>query len=139
MSSYSNDCIENAQAWIDEIDDLDQFLDQLLEVNENCTSSPSLDAFCASFSLNTTERLISPAEEIFSLGIMNSVPSEYLATMSTMSIPNGISKLFSDLSTDRLVEDDFTFDMSELAYNPTETPIGNFKNQEVSSQYKFAA
>lgn len=139
MSSYSNDCIKNAQAWIDEIDDLDQFLDQLLEVNESCTSSPSLDAFCASFSLHTTERLISSAEEVLSLGIINSVPSEYLATMSTMSIPNGMSKFFSGLSIDRLVEDDFVFDMPELAYNPTETPIGNFKNQEVSSQYKFAA
>lgn len=39
--------------WIDEIDDIDAFLDQLIEVNENCTSAPSLDAFCSSFALDT--------------------------------------------------------------------------------------
>ena len=43
--------LKNARAWIDEIDDPDQFIDQLLEVNESCTSSPSLDAYCASFKL----------------------------------------------------------------------------------------
>ncbi|QNX00306.1 hypothetical protein IC797_20845 (plasmid) [Acinetobacter seifertii] len=138
MSSYSNDCIQNAQAWIDEIDDIDQFLDQLIEVNENCASSPSLDAFCASFSLNTTESLISSAMELSSFSRINSVPSEYLATMSTMSIPTDLSKLLISLSTER-TEDSLCFDMSELAYNPTETPIGNFKTQEVSFQYKFAA
>ena len=128
MSSYSNDCIQNAQAWIDEIDDIDQFL----------ASSPSLDAFCASFSLNTTESLISSAMELSSFSRINSVPSEYLATMSTMSIPTDLSKLLISLSTER-TEDSLCFDMSELAYNPTETPIGNFKTQEVSFQYKFAA
>lgn len=63
MASYSNECIKNAQSWIDEIDDIDAFLDQLIEVNENCTSAPSLDAFCSSFALDTTENLISSAIE----------------------------------------------------------------------------
>ena len=72
---------------------------QLIEVNENCASSPSLDAFCASFSLNTTESLISSAMELSSFSRINSVPSEYLATMSTMSIPRPAPARWNSAST----------------------------------------
>lgn len=138
MASYSNDCIQTAKSWIDEIDDIDNFLDQLIEVNENCTNSPSLDAFCASFALNVTESLINSKAESTLFSKMNTVSSEFLTTMSNMSIPNDLSKLLISLSTEK-TEDSFCLDISKLAYDPIETPTGNFKTQEVSYQYQIAA
>ena len=35
MASYSKDCIQTAKAWINEIDDIDSFLEELIEVNKN--------------------------------------------------------------------------------------------------------
>lgn len=139
MASYSDDCIQTAQSWIDEIDDIDAFLDQLIEVNESCTSSPSLDAFCTSFSLDTTENLInSSMMESTLFSRTNAVPTEYLSNMSNMSIPNDLSKLLISLSSERN-EDSFCLDISEVTYDSLETPIGNFKTQEVSYQFQFAA
>ena len=54
-SEIHSSAVDGMSAWIDEIDDIDSFLEELIEVNEKCTSSPSLEEFCASFSLNTTE------------------------------------------------------------------------------------
>lgn len=95
MASYSNECIKNAQSWIDEIDDIDAFLDQLIEVNENCTSAPSLDAFCSSFALDTTENLISSAIEPALLSELDTISVECLSNMSKMSIPKDFIKSFN--------------------------------------------
>lgn len=133
MASYSKDCIETAKAWINEIDDIDSFLEELIEVNEKCTSSPSLEEFCASFSLNTTENLIGSPIEMLLPTI--DVPIEPL---STMSIPNDISKILISLSIERnkeFVNYDFS---SPLPYDSVEM-IRNFKTQEVSNQYQCAA
>ncbi|MFW2067993.1 hypothetical protein ACG9ZB_16125 [Acinetobacter johnsonii] len=133
MASYSKDCIETAKAWINEIDDIDSFLEELIEVNEKCTSSPSLEEFCASFSLNTTESLIGSPIEMLLPTI--DVPIEPL---STMSIPNDISKILISLSIERnkeFVNYDFS---SPLPYDSVEM-IRNFKTQEVSNQYQCAA
>ena len=133
MASYSKDCIETAKAWINEIDDIDSFLEELIEVNEKCTSSPSLEEFCASFSLNTTENLIgSPIEMLLPTIDVPIEPS------STMSIPNDISKILISLSIERnkeFVNYDFS---SPLPYDSVEM-IRNFKTQEVSNQYQCAA
>ncbi|MFQ6278967.1 MULTISPECIES: hypothetical protein [Acinetobacter] len=133
MASYSKDCIQTAKAWINEIDDIDSFLEELIEVNEKCTSSPSLEEFCASFSLNTTENLIGSPIEMLLPTI--DVPIEPL---STMSIPNDISKILISLSIERnkeFVNYDFS---SPLPYDSVEM-IRNFKTQEVSNQYQCAA
>lgn len=133
MASYSKDCIQTAKAWINEIDDIDSFLEELIEVNEKCTSSPSLEEFCASFSLNTTENLIgSPIEMLLPTIDVPIEPS------STMSIPNDISKILISLSIERnkeFVNYDFS---SPLPYDSVEM-IRNFKTQEVSNQYQCAA
>lgn len=138
MTSYSNECIQNAQSWIDEIDDIDAFLDQLIEINENCASTVSLDAFCASFSLDTTEHLISSEIESTLFSEMNAISFEFLSKMSKMSIPDDLSKVLIPLSLERDQENS-RLDLCELAYSSSETPIGNFKTQEVSYQYQFAA
>ena len=133
MASYSKDCIETAKAWINEIDDIDSFLEELIEVNEKCTSSPSLEEFCASFSLNTTENLIGSPIEMLLPTI--DVPIEPL---STMSIPNDISKILISLSIERNKEF-VNYDLSSpLPYDSVEM-IRNFKTQEVSNQYQCAA
>ena len=133
MASYSKDCIQTAKAWIDEIDDIDSFLEELIEVNEKCTSSPSLEEFCASFSLNTTENLIgSPIEMLLPTIDVPIEPS------STMSIPNDISKILISLSIERNKEF-VNYDLSSpLPYDSVEM-IRNFKTQEVSNQYQCAA
>ena len=133
MASYSKDCIQTAKAWINEIDDIDSFLEELIEVNEKCTSSPSLEEFCASFSLNTTENLIgSPIEMLLPTIDVPIEPS------STMSIPNDISKILISLSIERNKEF-VNYDLSSpLPYNSVEM-IRNFKTQEVSNQYQCAA
>ena len=133
MASYSKDCIQTAKAWINEIDDIDSFLEELIEVNEKCTSSPSLEEFCASFSLNTTENLIgSPIEMLLPTIDVPIEPS------STMSIPNDISKILISLSIERNKEF-VNFDLSSpLPYDSVEM-IRNFKTQEVSNQYQCAA
>ena len=133
MASYSKDCIETAKAWINEIDDIDSFLEELIEVNEKCTSSPSLEEFCASFSLNTTENLIgSPIEMLLPTIDVPIEPS------STMSIPNDISKILISLSIERNKEF-VNYDLSSpLPYDSVEM-IRNFKTQEVSNQYQCAA
>lgn len=133
MASYSKDCIQTAKAWINEIDDIDSFLEELIEVNEKCTSSPSLEEFCASFSLNTTENLIGSPIEMLLPTI--DVPIEPL---STMSIPNDISKILISLSIERNKEF-VNYDLSSpLPYDSVEM-IRNFKTQEVSNQYQCAA
>ena len=64
MISDSKNYIENVTEWIDEIEDIDAFLEQLFLVNEqSLASSPSLDTFCMSLSINTTDNLISSKEE----------------------------------------------------------------------------
>lgn len=133
MASYSKDCIQTAKAWINEIDDIDSFLEELIEVNEKCTSSPSLEEFCASFSLNTTESLIgSPIEMLLPTIDVPIEPS------STMSIPNDISKILISLSIERNKEF-VNYDLSSpLPYDSVEM-IRNFKTQEVSNQYQCAA
>ena len=133
MASYSKDCIQTAKAWINEIDDIDSFLEELNEVNEKCTSSPSLEEFCASFSLNTTENLIgSPIEMLLPTIDVPIEPS------STMSIPNDISKILISLSIERNKEF-VNYDLSSpLPYDSVEM-IRNFKTQEVSNQYQCAA
>ena len=133
MASYSKDCIQAAKAWINEIDDIDSFLEELIEVNEKCTSSPSLEEFCASFSLNTTENLIgSPIEMLLPTIDVPIEPS------STMSIPNDISKILISLSIERNKEF-VNYDLSSpLPYDSVEM-IRNFKTQEVSNQYQCAA
>ncbi|MFW2149537.1 hypothetical protein ACK2M2_15680 [Acinetobacter sp. TY1] len=133
MASYSKDCIQTAKAWINEIDDIDSFLEELIEVNEKCTSSPSLEEFCASFSLNTTENLIgSPIEMLLPTIDVPIEPS------STMSIPNDISKILISLSIERNKEF-VNYDLSSpLPYDSVEM-IRNFKTQEVSNQYQCAA
>ncbi|MDH2528316.1 hypothetical protein QDR63_18835 [Acinetobacter baumannii] len=139
MASYSNECIQNAQSWIDEIDDIDAFLDQLIEVNENCTSAPSLDAFCSSFALDTTENLISSAIESTLLSELDTISVECLSNMSKMSIPKDLSKVLIPLSME-IDKDDYRLNLSEFAYDSLETTmIGNFKTQEVSYQYQIAA
>ena len=46
MISDSKNYIENVTEWIDEIEDIDAFLEQLFLVNEqSLASSPSLDTF----------------------------------------------------------------------------------------------
>ena len=133
MASYSKDCIQTAKAWINEIDDIDSFLEELIEVNEKCTSSPSLEEFCASFSLNTTENLIGSPIEMLLPTI--DVPIEPL---STMSIPNDISKILISLSIERNKEF-VNYDLSSpLPYDSVEM-IRNFKTQDVSNQYQCAA
>ena len=133
MASYSKDCIQTAKAWINEIDDIDSFLEELIEVNEKCISSPSLEEFCASFSLNTTENLIGSPIEMLLPTI--DVPIEPL---STMSIPNDISKILISLSIERNKEF-VNYDLSSpLPYDSVEM-IRNFKTQEVSNQYQCAA
>ena len=133
MASYSKDCIQTAKAWINEIDDIASFLEELIEVNEKCTSSPSLEEFCASFSLNTTENLIgSPIEMLLPTIDVPIEPS------STMSIPNDISKILISLSIERNKEF-VNYDLSSpLPYDSVEM-IRNFKTQEVSNQYQCAA
>ena len=133
MASYSKDCIQTAKAWINEIDDIDSFLEELIEVNEKCTSAPSLEEFCASFSLNTTENLIgSPIEMLLPTIDVPIEPS------STMSIPNDISKILISLSIERNKEF-VNYDLSSpLPYDSVEM-IRNFKTQEVSNQYQCAA
>ena len=133
MASYSKDCIQTAKAWINEIDDIDSFLEELIEVNEKCTSSPSLEEFCASFSLNTTENLLgSPIEMLLPTIDVPIEPS------STMSIPNDISKILISLSIERNKEF-VNYDLSSpLPYDSVEM-IRNFKTQEVSNQYQCAA
>ena len=133
MASYSKDCIQTAKAWINEIDDIDSFLEELIEVNEKCTSSQSLEEFCASFSLNTTENLIgSPIEMLLPTIDVPIEPS------STMSIPNDISKILISLSIERNKEF-VNYDLSSpLPYDSVEM-IRNFKTQEVSNQYQCAA
>ena len=133
MASYSKDCIQTAKAWINEIDDIDSFLEELIKVNEKCTSSPSLEEFCASFSLNTTENLIgSPIEMLLPTIDVPIEPS------STMSIPNDISKILISLSIERNKEF-VNYDLSSpLPYDSVEM-IRNFKTQEVSNQYQCAA
>ena len=133
MASYSKDCIQTEKAWINEIDDIDSFLEELIEVNEKCTSSPSLEEFCASFSLNTTENLIgSPIEMLLPTIDVPIEPS------STMSIPNDISKILISLSIERNKEF-VNYDLSSpLPYDSVEM-IRNFKTQEVSNQYQCAA
>ena len=133
MASYSKDCIQTAKAWINEIDDIDSFLEELIEVNEKCTSSPSLEEFCASFSLNTTENLIgSPIEMLLPTIDVPIEPS------STMSIPNDISKILISLSIERNKEF-VNYDLSSpLPYDSVEM-IRNFKTQEDSNQYQCAA
>ena len=133
MASYSKDCIQTAKAWINEIDDIDSFLEELIEVNEKFTSSPSLEEFCASFSLNTTENLIgSPIEMLLPTIDVPIEPS------STMSIPNDISKILISLSIERNKEF-VNYDLSSpLPYDSVEM-IRNFKTQEVSNQYQCAA
>lgn len=133
MASYSKDCIQTAKAWINEIDDIDSFLEELIEVNEKCTSSPSLEEFCASFSLNTTENLIgSPIEMLLPTIDVPIEPS------STMSIPSDISKILISLSIERNKEF-VNYDLSSpLPYDSVEM-IRNFKTQEVSNQYQCAA
>ena len=133
MASDSKDCIQAAKAWINEIDDIDSFLEELIEVNEKCTSSPSLEEFCASFSLNTTENLIgSPIEMLLPTIDVPIEPS------STMSIPNDISKILISLSIERNKEF-VNYDLSSpLPYDSVEM-IRNFKTQEVSNQYQCAA
>lgn len=138
MTSYSNDCIQNAQSWIDEIDDIDAFLDQLIEVNESCASTLSLDAFCANFSLDTTENLIDSTIESTLFSKMNAISIEYLSNMSKMSVPKDLSNVLIPLSRER-DKDNYRLDLCELAYDSSETLIGNFKTQEVSYQYQFAA
>ena len=133
MASYSKDCIQTAKAWINEIDDIDSFLEELIEVNEKCTSSPSLEEFCASFSLNTTENLIgSPIEMLLPTIDVPFEPSSFF------SFPNDISKILISLSIERNKEF-VNYDLSSpLPYDSVEM-IRNFKTQEVSNQYQCAA
>lgn len=85
------------------------------------------------FSLNTTENLIgSPIEMLLPTIDVPIEPS------STMSIPNDISKILISLSIERNKEF-VNYDLSSpLPYDSVEM-IRNFKTQEVSNQYQYAA
>ena len=64
MISDSKNYIENVTEWIDEIEDIDAFLEQLFLVNEQSFSKFTFFRyFCMSLSINTTDNLISSKEE----------------------------------------------------------------------------
>ena len=60
MISDSKNYIENVTEWIDEIEDIDAFLEQLFLVNEQSLArSPSLVTFCMRLAVNTADNLLS--------------------------------------------------------------------------------
>ena len=64
MISDSKNYIRDVTEWVDEIEDVDAFLEQLFLINEqSLETSPSLDTFCMSLSINTTESLISAKDD----------------------------------------------------------------------------
>ena len=94
MISDSKNYIENVTEWIDEIEDIDAFLEQLFLVNEqSLASSPSLDTFCMSLSINTTDNLISSKEESLYGDIFRRIErcsSKVTILESQMNIPESV-------------------------------------------------
>lgn len=114
MISNSKGYVEGVTEWIDEIEDVDAFLDQLFSVNEeSLKTSPSLDTFCMSFSMNTTESLISNRDENEYVDIFKRIEEcSFMPTIleSRMHIPENIFNLSFFEKDD---EDSFKSSMSE--------------------------
>jgi hypothetical protein len=117
MISDSKNYIENVTEWIDEIEDIDAFLEQLFLVNEqSLASSPSLDTFCMSLSINTTDNLISSKEESLYGDIFRRIErcsSKVTILESQMNIPESI---FNISLFEKIEEDTFSCISEKLSH-----------------------
>ena len=93
MISDSKNYIRDVTEWVDEIEDVDAFLEQLFLINEqSLETSPSLDTFCMSLSINTTESLISAKDDSLYADVFRKIEncSSSPILESKMNIPESI-------------------------------------------------
>ena len=116
MISDSKNYIRDVTEWVDEIEDVDAFLEQLFLINEQrLETSPSLDTFCMSLSINTTESLISAKDDGLYADVFRKIEncSSSPILESKMNIPESI---FNISLFEKIEEDTFTSISEKLSH-----------------------